>query len=75
MKHSEREGVRRRYGAVDAATTPVCPECHHLATEIGESHYPDCRFYALDEERSSEEESEIFELVFSVNHRGTTSAR
>ncbi|HOV98530.1 MAG TPA: hypothetical protein PK595_03030 [Bacteroidota bacterium] len=35
--------------------TEICRECKHPLSEYGESHYPDCRYYFLDDEYDNDE--------------------
>jgi len=42
-----------------------CPECHHEMSEDEERHYPDCRFFTLEDDGgSSEEDAVVYDEVF-----------
>lgn len=44
-----------------------CPECHYRWDDYTQDHYPDCRYFTLDEEH----EEEIEEIYFAqVNQQG-----
>ena len=43
-----------------------CPECRHTQSEDGDLHYPDCRFFPLDDETSAaEDDPGVFRALFS----------
>ena len=50
MIHSNNsEFIRKRDG------TELCRECGHVWSDYGVSHYPECRYYWVEEEKDDEE--------------------
>lgn len=49
--------------AQQTATVEItcCPECHYRWDDYAQNHYPDCRYFTLDEEH----EEEIEEIYFA----------
>ena len=41
----------------------ICAECGHVWTEQGAGHYPECRYYTLED--ALEEDDSIGEIIFS----------
>lgn len=74
MKHGG-DGSLSGNGTPAPQTVPVCPECHHVAIENGECHYPDCRFFPLDDDICHpEDDAEIYAMVFSGSHPSANTA-
>ena len=62
-----RKKSKKRFQQTVIVEIKCCPECHYRWDDYTQDHYPDCRYFTLDEEH----EEEMEEIYFAqVNQQG-----
>ena len=52
-------------------STDHCPECLHVWDDGGPSHFHDCRYFSLDDDRDEENDVDVLE-AFKRSSKKTT---
>ncbi len=54
---------------------PTCPECRHTLSEEGELHYPDCRFFQIDDETAwNDDDAFVVQEAFAFHEPPANAA-